>query len=517
MKENTARKITIIEPIKALETQKLRVAAYARVSSDSEDQLNSFATQVSYYNQLIRENDRWELIEVFADEGVTGVSMEKRTEFNRMIEECRQGNIDRILTKSVSRFARNTLDSINTLRELKSLGVSVLFEKEGIDTENLSGENLVTLYSMCAQQESMSISQNCKKGVRMKMADGTYVASNPPYGYRLVNNRLEIYEAEAAVVRRIFREYLNGSGIELIIKSLNGDGIKPKNSGKSWRYSTISGILENERYIGDKLFQKKYREDLLPYHLNRNKGELPKYYIEHCHDPIIDKMQYQLVKILRDNRRMDTHTNPNRHLLSKKIICKRCSATYKYRILAGIIYWVCRSHNQNASTCPSERITEESIYNAFIRMYNKLKANSDSILTPMLSQLEKLREQSMRGSAELSTLNKQIAETAEQIQVMTGLLARGILDSAIFIPQSNELKGKLQKLKGQKSKLLVGVKKDALLTELEELQEIIQNGPNFITEMDEELFEDMVTKIEAEDSQSIDFILHGGLRLTERL
>ncbi len=517
MKSNNARKVTVIEPIQALDTQKLRVAAYARVSSDSADQLNSFATQVSYYTRLIEENERWELVEVYADEGVTGVSTEKRTEFNRMIEDCRQGKIHRILTKSVSRFARNTLDSINTLRELKSYGVTVLFEKEGIDTENLSGESLVTLYSMFAQQESVSISQNCKKGARMRMEAGTYVASNAPYGYRLINKQLEIYEPEAEIVRRIFKEYLSGSGIISIADELANENIPGKSGNGIWSYYAISRILKNERYKGDMLFQKNYCEDIIPYRQKYNKGELPQYYIHNSHEPIIDPIQFELVQMLIADKMTPRSLLVPNYLLSQKITCLLCGTKFRRKVNRGTVYWVCRTHDESKDKCPSDIIPEEAVYEAFFRMYNKLKANSEGILTPLLIQLEKLRERSCLDSAELSAINKQIADTAQQNQVMTGLLSKGILDSALFISQSNELKTKLQKLKQQKARLLTDVKKDTLLTKIEELLEIVENSPDFITEMDEDLFGDLVEKTEAQDNRSIDFILCGGLRLKERL
>lgn len=517
MKSNNARKVTVIEPIQALETQKLRVAAYARVSSDSADQLNSFATQVSYYTRLIEENERWELVEVYADEGVTGVSTEKRTEFNRMIEDCRQGKIHRILTKSVSRFARNTLDSINTLRELKSYGVTVLFEKEGIDTKNLSGESLVTLYSMFAQQESVSISQNCKKGARMRMEAGTYVASNAPYGYRLVNKQLEIYEPEAEIVRRIFKEYLRGKGVSYIARGLTLDKIPTKAGNQEWKYPVVLKLLKNERYIGDVLLQKEFCNDALPYKETKNIGQLPKYYIENTHEPIVSKIQFELVKILIQEKSIPRIPKYYVSPLSKKIQCKSCGTLYRGKTTNRITYWTCRTHDADGASCPSQRIPEEAVYEAFFRMYNKLKENSEGILTPLLTQLEKLRERSCLDSAELSAINKQIADTAQQNQVMTGLLSKGILDSALFISQSNEFKTKLQKLKQQKARLLTDVKKDTLLTKIEELLEILENGPDFITEMDEDLFGDLVEQIEAQDNRSIDFILRGGLRLKERL
>jgi DNA invertase Pin-like site-specific DNA recombinase len=184
----------------ANEPAKLCVAGYARVSSDSEDQLNSFSAQVQYYTKLIEKNESWDMVEVYADEGITGVSTEKRDDFNRMVRDCHRGKIDRIITKSTSRFARNTLDTIRTIRELKGIGVTVLFEKEGIDTANITSENLLTLFALFSQEESLSISKNCKKGRRMRMSRGTFVSSNPAYGYRLVDKQLAVYEPEAQTV-----------------------------------------------------------------------------------------------------------------------------------------------------------------------------------------------------------------------------------------------------------------------------------------------------------------------------
>lgn len=226
---NSKKEIIKINALKS-EMAKLRVSGYARVSSDSADQLNSFSTQVNYYQRIINGNPMWQMTEVYADEGISGVSVNKRDDFARMLADCKRGKIDRIITKSTSRFARNTLDAIGVIRELKDIGVTVYFEKENLDTAILTSENLLTLYSLFAQEESMTISKNCKKGARMRMSKGTYVSSNPPYGYRLVNNELVIEENEAEIVRIIFREYLGGKGYSTIAKELMADDIPFKNN-----------------------------------------------------------------------------------------------------------------------------------------------------------------------------------------------------------------------------------------------------------------------------------------------
>jgi DNA invertase Pin-like site-specific DNA recombinase len=215
-----------IEPL-GLTASKLRVAAYARVSSDSEDQLNSYMSQVKYYTTLITENEDCEYVDVYADEGLTGTEMSKRTQFQRMLNDCRSGKIDKILCKSVSRFARNFTDCLEVIHELKCLGVTVVFDKEGIDTSKMSGETRLAMQASAAQRESMSISGNLRRGVRMKMKTGEFLPSSVPFGYKL-NTKLRTFELvpeEAEVVKRIFAEYLSGKGMELIAQRMNDDGI----------------------------------------------------------------------------------------------------------------------------------------------------------------------------------------------------------------------------------------------------------------------------------------------------
>jgi DNA invertase Pin-like site-specific DNA recombinase len=514
------REIIRIKANAAMEPAKLRVAGYARVSSDSADQHNSFSAQVRHYTKLIEGNESWQFVEVYADEGITGVSTEKRDDFNRMISDCRKGIIDRIITKSTSRFARNTLDTIRTIRELKEIGVTVFFEKEGIDTAKITSENLITLYALFAQEESLSISKNCKKGVRMRMHSGTYVSTNPAYGYRLVDNQLEVYEPEAQIVQRIFSEYLGGRGILEIAKGLTADGVPRKDGKAKWHNPAISVILKNERYVGDMLMQKQYNEDALPYRERKNNGELPQYYVKNTHEPIIDTIQFELVNILlRERAEARGDIQYGQYPLGLKIRCGECGATYRRRVNNGETYWVCRAHNENKNFCDSKRIAEEVIYSAFIRLYNKLKQNYAEILLPILSQLEKLREMKARGNLEINTINKQIAELSEQNHVMNGLLSKGILDSALFISQSDELNHKVRSLKQAKARLLEDDETGDLIDKTEELIEIIESSPDYIDEMDVVMFDDMVEGIIAGDSNSdtIDFILPGGLRLTERL
>lgn len=376
----------------APENHKLKVAAYARVSSNSQDQLNSFSVQVQYYTNYIEKNNNWQFVDIYADEGISGTAMTKRSEFLRMIEDCRNGKIEKIITKSTSRFSRNLVDSLEVLRELKMLGVSVYFEKEGLDTQLLSGENLLTLYSLFAQEESISISQNCKKGIRMKMSKGQYVASTAPYGYRLMNKQLEIEPTEAEIVKKIFQDYISGKGLVVIAKELNQQAVPGKRRNCIWRDRSIALILRNERYIGDMLMQKTFAADVIPYNRHQNKDVLPKYYVSNTHQGIVSKVQFEVANMMLQNRSQRISRNRQEYVLSKKIICGECGTVYRRRKTNGKIYWVCRQHDADKGLCKSNRVAETKIFEAFIRMYNKLRGNYKMILLPMIKSLHKTWE-----------------------------------------------------------------------------------------------------------------------------
>lgn len=255
------QRVIVIPAHDEIVARKLRVAAYARVSSSSEDQLNSYRVQNQYYSEFISGNPDWEMVDIYADEGITGTSVEKREDFQRMMQDCRKGKIDLILVKSISRFARNTKDCLAAVRELKELGVSVLFEEQGIDTARVSSEMVTAIMASLAQKGSESISGNVRWGIQKRMQDGTYVASSAPYGYRLVNLQLEIQPEEAEIVRWIFKRYLEGTNIQEIARELNE---RHSEQPHKWYKTTISYILSNERYIGDCLWQKCYMTDTIP-------------------------------------------------------------------------------------------------------------------------------------------------------------------------------------------------------------------------------------------------------------
>lgn len=288
--------VKIIAP-QTREAEHLRVAAYCRVSSDSKDQLHSYAAQIRSYTEEIAQHDGWELVDVYADEGLTGTRMDQRDDFNRMMRDCRKGKIDRILVKSVSRFARNTRDCLSALRELSAMGVSVRFEKENIDTKTLTTELMVSVSGSLAQQESISISANQKMSYQRRMERGEFITCTAPYGYRIVNKKdLEIVPEEAATVRWIFDAYLKGRSSGWIAEQLTAKGIPSQSGAECWRETGIRYLLTNEKYIGDALSQKSYSCGF-PFVQKRNHGERLQYYTENSH-PAMDAVSREQSDVL---------------------------------------------------------------------------------------------------------------------------------------------------------------------------------------------------------------------------
>lgn len=280
----------------------IRTAAYARVSSDSEDQINSYNAQIRYYTEMLSSSINTVFVDMYADEGITGTSADKRDDFLRLMKDCRRGRIDRVLTKSVSRFARNTKECLEAVRELKILGISVYFEKENIDTGEISSEMMLAIYSQFAQEESISISKNCRMGIQKRMADGTYITTSAPYGYDLVDRKLVIDKNKAKVVKKIFEMYLSGKGTLAIANELNKIKAPSPIHSVRWHHTAIKYILENERYIGDSLYQKSFATDKVSFCVGKYNKELSEdlYETISARSDITEVMFYTLLDLLRN-------------------------------------------------------------------------------------------------------------------------------------------------------------------------------------------------------------------------
>lgn len=512
-----APQVIVIDPIQQNQSKKMRVAAYARVSSDSDDQENSFAAQVKAYTALIREHGDWEMVDIYADEGITGLRLDKREDFLRLLRDCRRGKIDRVLTKSVSRFSRNTRDCLTTIRELKALGVSVYFEKENIDTATMTDELLFTFFAGNAQHESMSISGNMRWSYEHRMKSGKFITCKAPFGYRLVEGRLKIHEQEAEIVRYIFDSYLNGKSKDEIARDITARGYPTRDGKEKWQCTTIDYMLKNERYMGDALLQKKYTTADLPFRKKRNNGERDKYYFKNSHPPIISPEVFEKAQRLNQSRVLPTMWKRTEHPLSQRIRCGACGSVFKRKTCNGKTYWVCRSHNNSKSCCPITQIPEAEIYEAFLRLYNKLKIYYPVVLSPVLEQLRALKRNRNISNAQVAEINQKIAELTEQNHVLNGLKSKGIIDSALFLSQTNELNRQIRVLKTEKNKLMEQNEDDGAITESRCLIAMLEDGPELLAAFDETLFGSMVELVIAESSKRLKFRLTNGLELAERV
>lgn len=404
--------VRLITPITRQSTKKMQVAAYCRVSSNSADQLNSYAAQIRAYKKYIGARDDWELVDIFADEGLTGMKSETRDEFQRMIRMCELKQIDLIITKSISRFARNTKDALAYVRKLKLLGVGVQFEKEGISTLSMGDEMLLNTFSALAQEESQSISMNQRLSIVKRMELGEYVDSNAPYGYRLVDKALTVYEPEAVVVREIFDLYLRGFSISEIARELKSRNIHTKAGKENWHPYRIAYILKNERYIGDSFYQKTYRETTVPFNQHINRGQEDRFYAVGTHPSIIDKDVFNTVQQLIQKRKeaFSRTTTQNIYPLTSRIQCSECGSFYRRRIVSGTVKWVCSLHKDDSTACDSNYYSEERIYDGFITMVNKLRFSEDNILGQVVNRLEMTMAAIKRNNLAARDLRATISE-----------------------------------------------------------------------------------------------------------
>ncbi len=317
---------------------KLRVAAYCRVSTDSDEQATSYEAQVEHYTEYIKRNPDWEFAGIYADDGISGTNTKNREEFNRLIKDCETGSIDMVITKSISRFARNTLDCLKYIRRLKEKNIPVFFEKESINTMDAKGEVLITIMASLAQQESQSLSQNVKLGLQFRYQNGqVQINHNRFLGYtKDENGNLVIDPEQAEVVKRIYREYLNGYSMDKIASGLEADGILTGAGKKKWWTSTINKILRNEKYMGDALLQKTYTTDFLNKTRVKNNGIVPQYYVEDDHEAIIPKEIFMMVqeelarrKVVKTSANGKKRSYSCNHCFSQIVICGECGEMFR--------------------------------------------------------------------------------------------------------------------------------------------------------------------------------------------
>lgn len=471
------------------EKPKLRVAAYCRVSTDTEEQATSYEAQIAHYTEYIQKNPEWEFAGVYADDGISGTNTKKRSEFNRMIEDCEAGNIDMIITKSISRFARNTLDCLKYIRQLKEKNIPVFFEKESINTMDAKGEVLITIMASLAQQESQSLSQNVKLGLQFRYQNGqVQVNHNHFLGYtKDENGNLIIDPEQAEVVKRIYREYLEGYSMDKIAKGLEADGILTGAGKTRWWSSTINKILRNEKYIGDALLQKTYTTDFLSKTRVKNNGIVPQYYVEGNHEAIIPKdiflrvqeelLRRRVVKTSANGKKRSYSCN---HCFAQIVICGECGEMFRRihwnnRSCKSIV-WRCLSRLEpTGEECHARTVNETVLENVVVQAINTLLGDKSTYQAQLQQNIAKVIREAQKNTAD--GIDEQLIE-----------LQKELLQKANSKEAYDEIADQIFQLREQREKCTVDTAaRDAQIARINDLQDYIKKQPASLTDFDETL------------------------------
>lgn len=429
---------------KPLDTQqKRRVAGYARVSTDHDDQITSYEAQVDYYTHYIKGRDDWEFVGIYTDEGISATNTRHREGFKQMVKDALDGKIDLIVTKSVSRFARNTVDSLTTVRKLKDKGIEIYFEKENIWTLDAKGELLITIMSSLAQEESRSISENVTWGHRKRFADGKVsVGFSHFLGYdRGPDGNLVVNREQAKTVKLIYRLFLDGYTFHSITKELMARGLETPTGKKKWYQGTVKSILTNEKYKGDALLQKRFTVNFLTKEMKANEGEVPQYYVENNHEAIISPQVFDWVQEEIKRRREGGGRYSGVSIFSSKIKCGQCGGWYGAKVWHSTDKYrrtIYRCNDKFKSHCKTPHLTEDDIKEAFVRAANQLIENkadvldSITLLRERLTDTEALEEERDRLSTDLNLL-------ADKVQQLIAENTRVAQNQDDYIKNYNEL------------------------------------------------------------------------------
>lgn len=496
---------------------KRKVAAYARVSTDHEDQLNSYEAQCDYYTTYIQGNDEWEFAGLYADEGVSGTSTKRRDGFNRMVEDALAGRIGLILTKSVSRFARNTVDSLSTIRELKAHGTEVYFEKENIWTFDSKGELLISIMSSLAQEESRSISLNVTWGWHKRFADGKPVVPFSRFlGYdRGENGELVINEGEADTVRIIYAEFLSGLSFTAIAKKLTEFGIKTPAGKDVWNSGSVKSILTNEKYKGCALLQKGYTADYLTKKRVKNDGAVPQYYVEDSHPAIIEPEVFDRVQDLIDLR-SKTKGFSGCTIFSAKIKCGCCGEWYGSKVWHSTdryrrVVWRCNAkYKDKAHKCGTPHLTEEEIKAAFVRAVNKFSTNREPLLID-LREILKTYSDADDLERQLQEFNEQLNRDADAVQELIAQNARVAQNQDDYNTQYDTLVSKYESTKEQHDRVAAEIRqKGVRRREFQRFITALEKLPDMVTEFDEAMWGSLVEYVTVYGKNDLRFTLACG-------
>lgn len=517
----------------AVRVERIRVAAYCRVSTDGDEQLGSFESQKLYYEQKIADNPEWVNAGIFADEAITGTKTDKRNGFQEMIARCQNGEIDMILTKSISRFARNTVDTLNYVRMLKDKNIAIFFEKENINTLDMNGELLLTIMSSLAQQEVESLSQNVKIGLQMKMKRGEMVGFNGCFGYDYnpETKTLSVNEDEAQTVRMIYDMYLQGYGTTTIAKRLIELGIKNKKGEVSWHTNGVMGIIKNEKYKGDILLGKTFTTDPISKRRLANFGEENQYYIRDHHEPIVSREVWDEAERIRKKRAKNkvVETTGNREWYTRQYVfssmceCAYCGHKLTRRTRhSSSIYekpvWQCMNATKNGiANCPNCKAIDEAILEgAFLDAFKLLAGNFDDVLDVVLSYVEDSanNDDNIRRKQQI---DKDISALESKKSRMTDMLIDGTITKEVYDEKLVEFTRKLHTLSDKRKILADSINtRNDISKRMSELRETLEKE-DILDEFDRIVFESIIEKLYVggyeedgtPDSYKLTFILKG--------
>ncbi len=524
------------EAVRASKRQ-LRVAAYCRVSTDDEEQLTSYEAQKNYYTDKIMTNKEWTMAGIFADEGITGTSARKRPEFLRMIRQCKQGKIDIVLTKSISRFARNTVDCLNYVRALKELGIAVIFEKENMNTLEIDSEILITMLGAFAQSESESISANVRWGIRQAMKEGkATIQYKYLYGYRKGDDgKPEIIPDQAEVVRKIYDLFLSGTPIRGIQEYLNASAVPNINGESKWARSAIDSILTNEKYCGDVLLQKTYIDDCINKKVKKNTGQLPMYLVQNHHEGIISRETFDAAQAELSRRnagRSPSKKNAptgrsrysSKYALSDRLYCGECGTryqrcTWRNRDGSKRIVWRCVSRvDYGSKYChDSPTLDEEPLHRAVLAAINSAVNDKDNIVYNLKAAMEKELAPVAGQQLSLSEIDSQLEQlNTEFSKVLAEASESG--NQAAYSDRFRDIMQHQTELKAQRNEIQrMLAESGKAAAHIEQCRQAAETTPSAITEWDEALIRQVVESVTAETGSEIIVALKSGASIHQEL
>ncbi|MDL2292564.1 recombinase family protein [Acholeplasma sp. OttesenSCG-928-E16] len=499
---------------------KRKTAAYARVSTDSDEQYTSYEAQVTYYSKFIQDNPKWEYVKVYADEGITGTNTKNRQSFKEMINDALEGKIDLIITKSISRFARNTLDTISYVRKLKAKGIEVYFEKENLWSLDDKTEFLLTIMASMAQEESRSISQNVTLGKRWGMQEGKVSFAYKNFlGYKKVDGKIVIDEDQAVIVRLIYRQFLiDGKTCSGIASFLKEHNIKtPSGKNCNWTKNTVDSILTNEKYKGDALLQKKYTADYLEHRVVKNEGQLPQYYVENNHPAIIDREDWEQVQTEMKRRAILGASYSSANVFASKIKCEDCGGFYGRKLwhsnepYAKYVFQCNKKYRNKEDKCKTPTMSEDDIKRMFIKTYNEIMKNRSNLITDTKEVIALLRN--------TTEIDDSITSYRNEIEVVSNMITKMVNENAVLLQDQNEylkrygeLERRYEKTKSLLDKFLEERKyKEGQAIRLESFLKNLENHEAIITAWSDEIWMFMIEEAVVHRDKSITFKFYNGI------